>query len=85
MPHSVIGRCAPRRRDGFAVLVVLALVAILLTYVAYNLRTLSSLDREVKLIEQHQLRRLHPAQHRMDLPHAADAAPASANNQPLPQ
>jgi hypothetical protein len=36
----------------------MALLAIILVYVAGNLRTLNSLDRELKLLERQQTRRL---------------------------
>lgn len=36
----------------------MALLALVLIYVAANLRTLNYLSREIKLVEQHQLRRL---------------------------
>ena len=47
-----------RRRggqDGMAVIVVLALLAIMLIYIAANLRTLSSLGAELKLLEKQQM------------------------------
>ena len=47
-----------RRQDGTAVLIILALLAILLTYVGFNLATLRSLERNVKLLEHRQLVRL---------------------------
>jgi len=47
-----------RRQQGMAVIVVMALVAILLIYLAGNLRTLYSLSRELKLLDQKQTRRL---------------------------
>jgi hypothetical protein len=53
---------SPRRREaGSAVIVVLALLAIMLVYVAGNLRTLNSLGRELKLLELQQTRRLQTA------------------------
>ena len=53
-------RPTPRRRreGGSAVIVVMALLAIILVYVAGNLRTLNSLGRELKLLEHQQTRRL---------------------------
>jgi hypothetical protein len=47
-----------RRQGGSAVIVVLALLAIILVFVGANLRSLSTLGRELKLIEQQQTRRL---------------------------
>lgn len=46
------------RRQGSAVIVVIALLSLLLLYVAYNLRTLHLLGQELRLIERQQLRRL---------------------------
>jgi hypothetical protein len=52
-------RSPRRRQQGTAMIVVLVLLAIVLIYVGDNLKTLSHLSRELKLVEQHQLRRLH--------------------------
>jgi hypothetical protein len=49
------------RQSGSAVIVVMALLAIILVYVAGNLRTLNSLGRELKLVERQQIRRLQTA------------------------
>ena len=49
---------SPRRQAGSAVIIVMALLAIILVYVASNLRTLNSLGRELKLLELQQTRRL---------------------------
>ena len=43
---------------GTAVIVMLFLLAILLIYIGGNLRTLDSLGRELKILEQKQTRRL---------------------------
>ncbi len=43
---------------GMAVIVVIAIVAILLIYIGGNLRTLHLLSRDLKLVEQRQIRRL---------------------------
>src|SRR5262245_51823439 len=43
---------------GMAVIVVLALVSILLIYAACNIKTLANLGRELRLLEQQQVRRL---------------------------
>ena len=51
-------RPAPGRRNGSAVIVIIALVAIVMIYLAGNVRTLHYLTREVKLVEQRQVRRL---------------------------
>ena len=50
-----------RRQSGSAVIVVMALLAIILVYVAGNLRTLNSLGRELRLLELQQTRRLQTA------------------------
>ena len=47
-----------RRQSGSAVIVVMALLAILLVYVAGNIRTLANLGRELRLLERQQIRRL---------------------------
>ena len=49
------------RQSGSAVVVVLALLAILLVYVAGNIRTLANLGRELRLLERQQTRRLQTA------------------------
>lgn len=46
------------QRQGMAVIVVIALLAIISIYVAANVRTLHYLKRNVSLVEQKQLRRL---------------------------
>ena len=56
-----VSRPTPRRQAGSAVIVVMALLAIILVYVAGNLRTLNSLGRELKLLERQQTRRLQTA------------------------
>ena len=47
-----------RRESGSAFIVVLALLAILLGYVSFNVLTLDRLSREVKFVEKRQIRRL---------------------------
>lgn len=59
-----------RRQTGSAVIVVMALLAIILVYVAGNLRTLNTLDRELKLLERQQTRRLQTAAQRTNTPPA---------------
>lgn len=64
---------ARRRRpgeQGSAVIVVMALLVILLIYLAANVRTLSNLTRELRLVERQQTNRL---------------AAASARANPLPK
>jgi hypothetical protein len=50
--------CRPAAQRGVAVIVVLALLAIVFIYVSANARALYQLGRELKLVEQQQLRRL---------------------------
>ncbi len=67
-----VSRCTPRRRrqSGSAVIVVFALLAIILVYVAANLRTINSLGRELKLLERQQTRRLQTISQRTNAPPA---------------
>jgi hypothetical protein len=44
-----------------AVIVVMALIAIVLIFIAGNLRTIRNLDRDIKLVEKAQNRRLQSA------------------------
>ncbi len=58
--YVVHKRTAQRQRQrerGVAVIVMLAVLAIILMYVAANARTLHHLGRQVRLIEQQQLQR----------------------------
>ncbi|MEI6786594.1 MAG: hypothetical protein WCQ21_37440 [Verrucomicrobiota bacterium] len=59
-----------QRQSGSAVIVVMALLAILLVYVAGNIRTLSHLGRELRLLERQQTRRLQTAALRTNSPTA---------------
>jgi len=52
-----------RAQQGTAMIVVLALLALLLIYVLANIRTLSSLGRELKLLDQRQTQRLRNSPH----------------------
>jgi len=52
------------------VIVVMALLAIILIFVAGNLRTLTNLGRELKLLERQQIRRLQSASPRTNPPPA---------------
>jgi hypothetical protein len=56
-----------QRQSGMAVIVILALLALVLGFIAVNFQALSSLHGELKLIEQRQIRRLN---------HSATNAPA---------
>ena len=64
------------RERGMAVVVVLALISVLLVYVAANLRSLGLLDRELKRVEQKQIQRLDKA--------TPGATNASAAAEPTP-
>jgi len=60
-----------------AVIVVLALVSIVMIYLAFNLRTLASLGRELRLVERQQIGRLKTVNSsRINKPPAAVVAPA---------
>jgi len=52
----------PTHQSGMAVIVVLMIIALLMIYVAGNLRTLNNVGKELKLIEQKQVHRLEKAQ-----------------------
>lgn len=54
---KMTSRSHSRSQRGVAVVVVLALVAILMLYMTANLRSLRIMHQEIKLVEQHQLRR----------------------------
>ena len=70
---SVRTRCR-RRQSGSAVIVVMALLAIILVYVAGNLRTLNNLGRELKLVERQQTCRLQRAAQTTNAPPAITVA-----------
>jgi hypothetical protein len=72
----------PRRQSGSAVIVVMALLAIILIYVAANLRTLTSLGRELKLLERQQIRRLQTAAPRTNSPPAITVSSNSVPGTP---
>jgi hypothetical protein len=59
-----------RRESGSAVIIVMALLAILLVYMAGNLRTLTSLGRELKLLERKQNLRLQALSPKTNAPPA---------------
>ena len=58
------------RQSGSAVIVIMALLAILLLYMSYNLKTLANLGRELRLLERQQTRRLQTAALRTNSPTA---------------
>ena len=47
-----------RRQGGMAVIVMLTVLSIMCLYIAANVRSLNRLERELKLLEQRQTRRL---------------------------
>ena len=70
-----------RRREGFAVLVVLALLTIILLYVSANLHSLHVLHSELRLVEKQQLQRLNAQAGITNNAVTADQ-PTSAKNAP---
>jgi len=68
------------RQSGTAVIVVLALLTILLVYVGGNIRTLSSLDRELRLLEHQQTLRLRVTGSATNIP--AALTPSQSTNRP---
>jgi type II secretory pathway pseudopilin PulG len=61
------------------VIVVFALLAIILVYIAANLRTVNSLGRELKLLDRQQTRRLQIISQRTNTPPAIPVATNSAS------
>ena len=82
--HAVLGTVGRRRQSGSAVIVVMALLAIILVYVAGNLRTLHNLGRELRLIERQQIRRLQKAATSTNAPPAITVATNSVPKPPAP-
>ena len=66
-----VSRPSPPPESGSAVIVVIALLAIILIYVAGNLRTLANLGRELRLLERQQTRRLQTAAPKTNSPPAS--------------
>jgi hypothetical protein len=62
-----------QRREGSAVVVVMAVLALLLMYSAANLRTLNDLKAELQLLDARQVRQLERRQ-----PPGTNAPPANA-------
>ena len=82
--HKFSGRTRCRRRQsGSAVIVVMALLAIILVYVAGNLRTLNNLGRELKLVERQQTRRLQRASQTTNAPPAITVATNAVPGPPV--
>ena len=74
----------PRRQSGSAVIVVMALLVIMLVYVAANIRTLSSLVRELRLLERQQTQRLQTAAPRTNSPPAITISTNSVSRSTTP-
>jgi len=70
-------RSARPRQRGSAVIVVIALLSIVLIYIAGNVRTLHFLTHEIRLVEQRQVRRLATIkiQRKPVAPSGAEAVP----------
>ena len=58
--NSKLGTRNPKRERGSATILVLALVAIMLVFLTANQRVLHNLKREVRLVEQQQLKKFQP-------------------------
>ena len=56
--RRVGGPAFRRNEQGMAVVIVMTILAILLIFVAGNIRTLHNLNRELKLLEKQQIKRL---------------------------
>ncbi len=70
-----------RKQNGSAIVVVLALLGIMLLYVAANVRALHHLGRELKYVEQRQIQRLNPRVAPTNtMPDATAMAPASTTS-----
>jgi hypothetical protein len=80
--HVSSGTPNRRRQSGSAVIVVMALLAIILVYVAGNLRTLYNLNRELNLLERQQTRRLERAAQTTNTPPAITIATNSVPGLP---
>ena len=75
---------ATPRESGSTVIVIIALLSILLLYMAYNLKTLANLGRELRLLERQQIRRLQGPPPRTNAPPAiiinTNAVPPARTN-----
>ena len=67
-PNAQLKTRNSKPKGGSATILVLALVAIMMVFLTTNQRVLSSLKREVRLVEQQQLKKFQP-------PPAKPAAP----------
>ena len=73
-----------RRQQGMAVIVVMALLSIILIYLAGNIRTLYSLGQELKLVERQQTRRLQAIGPLTTAPATTNAATSFAQPRSYP-
>ncbi len=73
---------SPHRQSGSAVIIVMTLLALILIYVAGNLRTLTNLGRELKLVERQQIHRL---QNTTPKTNSAPAITIRTNSTPKPE
>ena len=48
-----------RNQSGFLVIALLAIITIMLIYIAANLRVLAALKQDIRLVEQKQVQRLN--------------------------
>ena len=77
------GQPASRRAEqGLAVITVMTVLAIVLICLAGNIRMLYSLDRELKLLQKQQIRRLQAATSAVSLGNT-NGAPAQTNSPSL--
>lgn len=56
--HPARPQSARRRESGFMIIAMMALLALMLVYVAASTRSLHQLRQELKLVEQKQIQRL---------------------------
>jgi hypothetical protein len=73
-----------RDEAGMATIVVIALISVLLIFVAGNLRTLYLLRNDLKLIEKQQTSRLVTAGPITNSPSLINAAPGAGDTRPPP-
>ena len=79
---SILAADWRRRQAGSAVIIVMALLAIMLVYVAGNLRTLYHLGRELRLLERQQIHRLQTATRATNAPPAITVATNTVSKLP---
>jgi len=59
MKIDVLSPKIRRRREGIATIIMLILITMVLGFIIANIAVLSALHKDVKLIEQRQIRRIH--------------------------